>query len=104
MDRNRMRTTLAHRLTLVALFTAATAVTSPPARLATIHYQANGKLVFLPVTIEHHTLWFSFDSGAMHTVIDSATARRLGIRSVAQGYTGGAGRGTVTLLHAVPLD
>ncbi|HZY99888.1 MAG TPA: aspartyl protease family protein [Candidatus Baltobacteraceae bacterium] len=99
-----MRAILVRGLAIAAILTASTAVTSPPMPLATVHFEPNGKLIFLPVTIEHRGLWFSLDSGAMHSVIDTATARRVGLHIVAQGRMAGAGHGTVPLERASPLD
>lgn len=72
--------------------------------LASVHYQPNGKLIYLPVTVNERHLWFTLDSGAMHTIIDSATAHRLGIHSIRTDTQRGAGRGTVRRQHAPPLD
>lgn len=72
--------------------------------LASVPYQPNGKLIYLPVTVNDRHLWFTLDSGAMHTILDPAAARRLGIHSIRTDSQRGAGRGTVQRQHAPPLD
>jgi aspartyl protease len=72
--------------------------------LASVPYQHNGKLIYLPVTVNDRHLWFTLDSGAMHTIINEAAAHRLGIHSIRTDSQGGAGRGTVRRQHAPPLD
>jgi Aspartyl protease len=99
-----MHARLVRHFALAAILLTSVAVTSPPVPLTTVHFKPNGKLVFLPVTLEKRAFWFTLDSGAMHTVIDTATARRIGLHVVGQGRTGGAGQGTVPLLHAAPLQ
>lgn len=72
--------------------------------LASVPYQPNGKLIYLPVTVNGRHLWFTLDSGAMHTILNTATANRLGIRAISTDRQAGAGRGTVSRQHAPPLD
>lgn len=71
---------------------------------ATVRYQPNGKLILLPVTADGAHLWFTLDSGARHTVIDSATARRLHLRILSSDRDRGVGTGTFQRSHAAPLD
>jgi hypothetical protein len=75
-----------------------------PSPLTVSHYRSNGKLMLLPVRVNGLKLWFTVDSGARHTVIDSAAAKRLGLRIVSADRDRGVGRGTVLREHAAPLN
>jgi hypothetical protein len=75
-----------------------------PQPLGAVRYKPNGKLIYLPVTVSGHHLWFTVDTGALHTLLDAATAKRLGIHSISTDRSAGAGRGTVLREHAPPLD
>ncbi len=68
-----------------------------------IRYQLDERLVRLPVRINGVQLCFDLDSGARHTVIDEAAARRLGLTLVRGDRMGGAGAGTVAMQHARPI-
>jgi hypothetical protein len=96
-------------LTLI-LWTWTTAWTAPAfaapltAATAVIAYRPDGRLMQIPVTVAGVPLWFDFDSGARHTVIDAAVARRLHLTMARDERISGAGRGTVLMRHATPLD
>ncbi len=72
--------------------------------LAVVNCRHDGLLVRVPVRINGTRLWFDVDTGAPHTVIDTATANRLHIGVVRTDRGAGAGRGTVIREHAVPVD
>lgn len=73
--------------------------------LAIIRYDPNGKLASLPVRVNgSKPLAFTLDSGARHTVVDSATAVRLGLKIQSEDHAGGAGAGTVWQGHGPSLD
>jgi hypothetical protein len=70
----------------------------------TIAYQPDDRLVHIPVTVNGAPLWFDVDTGARHSVIDLATAKRLGLPLKQPVQSKGAGHGTVALLHTEPLE
>ena len=77
----------------------------PPKPIAQVHYQLNDRLVYLPVRVNRsRTLWFSLDTGARHTVIDTAVAKELKLQIVSTDQVAGAGRGTVRRQHAAAAD
>jgi len=51
--------------------------------------------VFVEARVKGERLWFVVDSGASHTLLDAAVARRLGIRATESSTIGGAGSGRV---------
>ena len=64
--------------------------------LARVEYRPAGKLIYVPVRVDgSDPLWFIFDSGAPNSLIDSATAEKLKIKSVSAGTIHGAGKGEV---------
>jgi len=56
------------------------------------------------VTIDGSQLWFDVDTGARHSVIDLAAAKRLGLPLIKPARMSGAGHGTAELLHTSPLE
>jgi hypothetical protein len=70
---------------------------------ATIRYRLDGKLIVVPVRIGNTHLWFAVDSGAPHSVVDSAVAKRLGLPIRSTDREEGAGRGSVERQHATPM-
>lgn len=89
---------------IAALLAVLPAATHAGAATTVVSYEPNGKLIFLPVTIDGVYLWFTLDSGARHTVIDSTTARRLHLQILSSDRDRGAGAGTYRRGHAAPLD
>jgi Aspartyl protease len=86
---------------------AATGVSAAPTNnepLTVVRYQLDDRLVRVPVLLNGVSLWFDVDTGAPHTCIDAATARRLHIPVVRTDRASGAGHGTVLRRHAVPVD
>jgi hypothetical protein len=79
----------------------ATALVPP---LSTVHYLRDGRLVHVPVAIDGVRLWFDVDTGARHTVIDAATAKRLRLHIVRGDRMTGAGHGSVSMQHGAPLE
>jgi hypothetical protein len=69
----------------------------------TIAYRPDDRLINIPVTIGGSQLWFDVDTGARHSVIDLATAKRLGLPLIEPARMSGAGHGTAELLHTSPL-
>ena len=64
--------------------------------LVEISYRPVGKLIYLPVQVNGSSpQWFIFDTGAPNSLIDSALANRLHIRSISSGIIHGAGKGEV---------
>jgi hypothetical protein len=73
--------------------------------VASLKYRLNEKLVSVPVRINASRIfWFVVDTGARHTVIDSAVARQLHLPIVSSDSMTGAGKGSVEMLHAKDLD
>ena len=73
--------------------------------LAVINGRPNGRLIALPVRVNRSgTLWFILDSGARHSVIDTAVAARLGLRIRSTERGSGVGSGTIEQRHAAPVD
>jgi hypothetical protein len=70
----------------------------------TIAYRPDDRLVNVPVTINGSQLWFDVDTGARHSVIDLAAAKRLGLPLIKPARMSGAGRGTAELLHTSPVE
>lgn len=70
----------------------------------TIAYRPDDRLVNIPVTIDGSQLWFDVDTGARHSVIDLAAAKRLSLPLIKPARMSGAGHGTAELLHTSPLD
>jgi hypothetical protein len=64
--------------------------------LAEITYRPVGKLIYVPVQVNGSSpLWFCFDTGAPHSIINTATAQKLNIKSLSVGHLRGAGHGEV---------
>ena len=97
-----MSASLARNLTLAGALVLLAASARQP--LTAVPYEPNGKLIYLPVTVEGHHLGFTVDTGALHTILNEAAARRLGVRAISTDRQAGAGRGTVQRQHAPPLD
>lgn len=65
--------------------------------LAELSYRPAGKLIYVPVQVNGSgPLTFIFDTGAPNSLIDTAVAKRLGIKALSSGVIHGAGRGAVT--------
>ena len=76
-----------------------------PAPLAVLHYETEDKLVFLPVRVNGSSpLTFVLDSGAPHSIVDSAAAVTLKLRRISADRTRGVGTGTVPRQHLEPID
>ena len=56
------------------------------------------------MTINGSQLWFDVDTGARHSVIDLAAAKRLGLPLIKPARMSGAGHGTGELLHTSPVE
>src|SRR5262249_29263330 len=73
--------------------------------LGVVHFVTEDKLVFLGVRVNgSRPLTFVLDSGAPHTIVDSAAAVSLGLPLLAPDHVTGAGRGAVTRRHAEPIE
>lgn len=79
------------------------AVAAPNGSCATVPYRSDDRLINIPVRVNGGVLSFDVDSGAPYTVIDSAVARRLGLKILRAETTTGAGHGSVPMLHAAPV-
>ena len=99
-----MRQATAAALLLLLALGAAGAEGVPVSLCDTIAYRADDRLVNIPVTIDGSQLWFDVDTGARHSVIDLAAAKRLSLPLIKPARMSGAGRGTIELLHTSPLD
>lgn len=97
----RIAAAVAAFLMTACLITTARAGTAP---LTLLTYQLDDRLVRVPIRLDRAVLWFDVDTGAPHTVVDASTARRLHIGVVRTDRARGAGRGTVSRQHAVPID
>src|SRR5262249_7038893 len=65
--------------------------------LAELIYHPAGKLIYLPVLVNGAgPFMFCFDTGASHSIIDTATAQKLNIQALTTGSIRGAGKGEVT--------
>jgi len=93
-------------LSLVTLAPAASSAAPKSAKaIASLNYRLSEKLVSVPVRINgSRVLWFVVDTGARHTVIDSAVARELKLPIASVDRMTGAGKGSVQMLHAKNLD
>ncbi len=65
--------------------------------LAEISYRPVGKLIYVPVRVNgSDPLWFCFDTGAPNSLIDTAAAQKLKVRTLSSGVIHGAGKGEVS--------
>jgi hypothetical protein len=96
------------RAAFLAVLWIAASLVSPAgagaAPLAALTFQLDDRLMRVPVQLNGDILRFDVDTGAPHTVIDAATARRLHIAVVRTDLARGAGRGTVARQHASPIS
>ncbi len=79
---------------------------SDPGRpLTVVPYHVEDGLIFLDVRVnESGPRTFVVDSGAPHSIVDSTAAVALGLGTLSQDSTRGAGRGSVGRQHLAPLD
>lgn len=102
-----MHRALVAALVIVVLGAAGAPSPAPPfgdaAGCSVIGYRRDDRLLRVPVQINGTPLWFDIDTGARHSVIDRATAKRLRLQILRTDQMGGAGHGTQTMLHAAPL-
>ncbi|HEY6485200.1 MAG TPA: retropepsin-like aspartic protease [Candidatus Cybelea sp.] len=70
----------------------------------TIVYRPDDRLINIPVSVNGSQLWFDVDTGARHSVIDLAAAKRLGLPLVKPARMSGAGHGSAELLHTSALE
>jgi hypothetical protein len=89
---------------LLLLVSSAPGGAAAPASCDTIRYRPDDRLVNIPVTINGSQLWFDVDTGARHSVIDLAAAKRLGLPLIKPARMSGAGHGTGELLHTSPVE
>jgi hypothetical protein len=73
--------------------------------IAIVPFRRHGKLMVFDVRIgaNPRRLSFTLDSGAAHTVIDSAAARALGLRPVGHRAAHGTGKGTIAVTRFAAL-
>jgi hypothetical protein len=69
-----------------------------------IVYRPDDRLINIPVFVDGSQLWFDVDTGARHSVIDLAAAKRLGLPLIKPARMSGVGRGSAELLHTLPLE
>jgi Aspartyl protease len=86
-----------------AVLGAAGAPSPPSAGCSVIGYKLDDRLLRVPVEVNGVPLWFDIDSGARHSVINLATAKRLKLQLLRSDQMAGAGHGTQTMLHAAPV-
>lgn len=102
-----MRRALVAALAVLVLGAAGAPSPAPPFGAASgcsvIGYRRDDRLLRVPVQVNGTPLWFDIDTGARHSVIDRATAKRLKLQILRTDQMGGAGHGTQTMLHAAPL-
>ena len=80
----------------VLLWTCNVAKAAEPTPIAEVEYRLDGKLIFVQVAVNGGTpVWFCFDSGASHSVIDPTYAAQLGLKEISASTTTGTGQGTV---------
>ena len=68
--------------------------------VAVVKYQLDDKIILLPVSIRGRSVWFAFDSGARHVIIDPRLARELRLKILRADTTRGAGVGEVPMQHS----
>lgn len=69
-----------------------------------VPFTVTGKLMFVPVRVNGASAGsFCIDSGATHSVIDPRLVSRLGLKTLSEGATTGAGRGDVKLGNLPPV-
>ena len=66
--------------------------------LAEISYRPVGKLIYVPIQVIDGSgrLWFIFDTGAPNSIIDTAAAQTLHVKSTSSGIIHGAGKGDIS--------
>jgi len=65
--------------------------------LAELSYRPVGKLIYVTVRVnESGPLWFIFDTGAPSSIIDTAAAQKLHVKSKSSGIIHGTGKGDVS--------
>ena len=65
--------------------------------LAEISYRPVGKLIYVPVQVNGSgPLWFIFDTGAPNSIIDTAAAHTLHIKTISSGIIHGTGKGDIS--------
>jgi hypothetical protein len=73
--------------------------------IAVLHVEQVDDLIYMPVSINNSkTLRFFLDGGASVFVIDSATAKELGLKTIGNGKIQGAGEGRVNVTYADSLS
>jgi aspartyl protease len=89
----RLRPTFTLWLLLGLCAVARAAETTP---IAEIDYRLDGKLILVEVAVNGGApVWFCFDSGAPHSIFDSAYAAQLGLKEISASTVTGTGQGTV---------
>src|SRR6266705_549992 len=99
--------TSAYSVAVLVFVTASVPVVrgAAPTPLAVVHFETEDKLVFLPVRVNgSRPLTFILDSGAPHSIVDSAAAVAMKLRNISADRTRGVGRGTVPRQHMAPID
>jgi hypothetical protein len=71
--------------------------------LTALPYQLDDRLVHVRVRVNGIALWFDVDTGARHSVIDGAAAKRLHLVLLRSDQMAGAGHETATMQHAAPV-
>ncbi|HEY2553792.1 MAG TPA: retropepsin-like aspartic protease [Candidatus Cybelea sp.] len=99
-----MRQAIAAAFLLLPLGPSGLGAAAARAPCDTIAYRPDDRLVNIPVTIGSSRFWFDVDTGARHSVIDLAAAKRLGLPLIEPARMSGAGHGTAQLLHTSPLE
>ena len=88
----------------VLLWTCNVAKAAESTPIAEVEYRLDGKLIFVQVAVNGGTpVWFCFDSGASHSVIDPTYAAQLGLKEISAGTATGTGQGTVPLWKAAAV-
>jgi hypothetical protein len=91
-------------LACVFLCVCSAAMAAGTAPVADVEYRLDGKLIFVEVAVNGGSpVWFCFDSGAPHTVVDPAYAAQLGLKAISASTATGTGQGTVPVGKATAV-
>lgn len=71
--------------------------------LVELSLRLDGDVAAVRATIARRSLWFDLDTGATHTIVDAAAAKKLGLKGLSTQQIHGAGAGTVSALRLAPF-
>lgn len=90
-------------LVCICAFFAAAAAAADTVGPTILNARLDGYVPAVEGVIHSTPLWFDVDSGGLHSIVDLATARALGLRFGTQIGVGGAGKGSVNAWRLAPV-